>query len=452
MTSPTGRSSLPTPPEVSGALPLIGHAVEFARDHLTLFARGYREHGPIFAMRIGPWRFAVVSGIELNALFYKRTDHELRADKAYRYLVAMFGRIGLTATPQRYAAERHTLQAPFKSHRMLAALAVMNEEVREWMAGLGARGSFELVAAVQGLIQRIAAHALMGRDFRDRMSERFWVLYRDLARGLDPVLPPWLPIPKFIRRDRARAGLRAMLGEIIEERRRGGEHQDMLQEIALAELADGTRLSAERAVDYVMALVFAGLETTTAHAAWALIHLLQNPGYRAEVEAELDEVFAGDGEVDAAALRKLERLRLGLQETERLRPVADRNVRYVASEIEAGPYRVPQGWMMMASASITHAIPELYRDPWRYDPHRFERGEGKHPMSLIGFGGGRHKCTGMNFAYQAMTVWLAHLLRDYELELVNRNPRITSAKTALLPEATEVRYRRRRGATQRQSE
>lgn len=43
-------------------------------------------------------------------------------------------------------------------------------------------------------------------------------LYHDLVDGVDYILPAWLPIARFRRRDRARAGLQAMLGAFIKER------------------------------------------------------------------------------------------------------------------------------------------------------------------------------------------------------------------------------------------
>ena len=42
-----------TPPLVSGALPLLGHAPAFLRDQLRLLERGYAQHGEVFRLRLG---------------------------------------------------------------------------------------------------------------------------------------------------------------------------------------------------------------------------------------------------------------------------------------------------------------------------------------------------------------------------------------------------------------
>lgn len=80
-----------------------------------------------------------------------------------------------------------------------------------------------------------------------------------------------------------------------------------------------------------------------------------------------------------------------------------------------------------------------------YDPLRFapERNEGSNPFALISFGGGIHKCTGMNFARNEMAVITAHLLREYNLELLTQDSAVVRAMGANRPSATWVAYRRK---------
>ena len=70
---------------------------------------------------------------------------------------------------------------------------------------------------------------------------------------------------------------------------------------------------------------------------------------------------------------------------------------------------------------MAHRIPEVFADPNRYDPTRFgpERQEDKkHPMGMIAFGAGRHRCMGIAFAQlQLRAIW-SHLLRNFDIELL----------------------------------
>ena len=59
----------------------------------------------------------------------------------------------------------------------------------------------------------------------------FWELYADVGRGMDPILPQYLPLPKFRRRDRARARMADILRPIIDERRANpAAYNDFLQD------------------------------------------------------------------------------------------------------------------------------------------------------------------------------------------------------------------------------
>lgn len=436
------------PPMVSGALPLLGHMAEFRSQHRALFERGQREHGPVFAVALGPWRCAVVSGPEANAVFYGRTDHELLTEGPYAYLRKMFGRVGLTQTPKDYAAERHILRAPFKARLMEGNLGVIDEVVLRFIDGLGDAGDFDLVPTVEGLLQEISARVLMGEDFHARMDAEFWALYGDLAAGLDQALPPWLPLPRFIRRDIARARLHRKLGALIEERRelsrQGRQPDDLLQALVDARLEDGSVLPVERVVDYVLALVFAGFETTTGHAAWGVILLLQHRAHLERIRGQVDVALEGVERVDRKVLATLAPVRDALRETERIMPVADRHVRQADAPVEIGGYTIPAGWLLMSGVALTHRMPELYAEPEVYDPQRFERGEGKGKFTLVGFGGGSHRCTGVTLAYNEMTILLARLVQHLELELVApKVPEIADTMGVLGPEPTRIRYRRR---------
>ena len=56
------QKELTTPPVLSGALPGVGHLLEFSRNRAGLMMRGLEEQGRIFTIKLGPQNVAVLIG------------------------------------------------------------------------------------------------------------------------------------------------------------------------------------------------------------------------------------------------------------------------------------------------------------------------------------------------------------------------------------------------------
>ena len=326
-------------------------------------------------------------------------------------------------------------------------IGVMQEEIQEWLEGLGAEGEMELIGELTQLIQHVAAHALLGEDFRRRFDQEFWDLYGDLGRGLDPILPPNLPLPKFRRRERAKEKIRAMLMPLIHERRKNPDgYQDFMQDLVTQRYKDGRMVEDEVILGLIMGLLFAGHETTVGQASWGIIQLLQNPHYLHEVQNEIAEHAPPGTEFSLELLKTLRYIEWAVRETERMHPSTDILLRYVEEDIEVSDYRVPAGWIVLVSPAVSQRTPGLFSDPDCYDPLRFAPGREEHrqhQFSLITFGGGVHKCTGMNFAYHEMMMIIGLLFQQFDLELVTKDPHTRYGMGASRPEPTRVRYRRK---------
>jgi sterol 14-demethylase len=361
----------------------------------------------------------------------------------------MFGKVTLSAEPAEYKEQRAILQPTFGSHRMDAYLETMLEETENWLDRCGESGEFDLWKTFEQLSMYIAAGALMGREFRQRLGDEFWALYRDVAGGMEFVLPTNLPIPRFRRRDRAKEKLLKMLRPIIAERRRSpNSHQDFIQSLAEAKYSDGREVAEETIVGMILILVFAAYETTAAQISWALVQLIHHPRYLSLVLEEQSDVLGNRMEnLTAANLQKLSRLDWALKESERMRPITTMLWRYTAKAYDLGGYHVPQGWITMVCPSITHHMPEIFSNPHRYDPERFSpaRAEGSAtPFSMVNFGGGFHKCLGMHFAHYEMKVVLSLLLSRYTLEQPGQLPNPDYSTGIMRPQSPYlIKYRRR---------
>lgn len=436
----------PTPKFVPG-LPVLGNVLAFQKDRNALMRRGLEEIGPVFGLKLFRQNAAVLIGPELHQVFFMETDKKLSMHKTYRFLRAMLGEVAFTAPPETYFKHRPVLHAPFRREKMLAYVEVMQEEIERWLAGLPDSGQMDLNAEIIRLVQRVAGHAFMGRDFINRFDQDFWALYGDLSKGMDPILPPDLPLPKFRRRDAARNKLIAMLTPYFQERRRSPDKfDDFLQDLINTPYKDGSPVEDDILINMILGLVFAGHETTAGQAAWAVIELARNSQYAAQVRQEAERLLPSGLPITQELLNQLKYTEWAVREVERLHPSTDILIRMVEEEIEVGDYRIPPGWIVFVNAFTAQRLPTLFQDPERFDPLRFAPGreeDKQHRFALITFGGGMHKCVGMNFAYNEMMIIAALLLRDFDLELCTPEVRHDSSLGASRPSRTVIQFRRR---------
>jgi sterol 14-demethylase len=68
---------------VSGALPGLGHALEFRSDRTVLIRRGFEEHGSIFAIKLANQNMAILIGPENQRTFFMETEPRPRCTASW---------------------------------------------------------------------------------------------------------------------------------------------------------------------------------------------------------------------------------------------------------------------------------------------------------------------------------------------------------------------------------
>lgn len=439
-----------TPPLVSGAVPGAGHAIEFYRDRPGLIRRGFEEHGSVFAIKLASQNVAVVVGPENQKQFFMETDKSLNIQEPYRFLKAMFGETLFLADHEEYVRQRPFVQEMFKREKMLHYVDVMQEVIQTWLDALGDSGEMELTGEITHLVQEVAGNCFLGKEAHQEIGREFWEQYKYLSQALDPLLPPDLPHPKFIRRDRAKTRMLEILQPIIARRRQNpAAYDDFLQDIIMKEDRNGNLIEEETALNMLIGFMFAGHETTAGQAAWTIILLLQHSAYLERVQAELAQVAPYPERIDPRRMIQLHHIEWAVREVERLRPSADMLMRTVQEEVQFGDYVIPAGWLVQVTQGIGHKLPAYFERPEQFDPLRYAPGREEDKQDrflLFGFGGGAHKCTGMNFANNEMTLITALLFRAFDLELMTPDPHVVQGMGANHPSETVVRYRRKQVA------
>ncbi len=416
-----------TPPVLRGGLPYLGHAFEFHRDPIGLLQRGRDQFGDIFSFLLAGSQVTVLTGPKANEAFFRAPDHQLSAKEAYQFMVPIFGAgIAYDASPEIMSEQLGFVFPALREERLQQYAQFIVEEALAYFDSWGHSGEVDLLNAMNELTVFIASRCLIGQEFRQNLTSEFADLYHDLEGGINLLafFQPYLPLPSFKRRDKARVRMVELISEIITQRRsHGTEGEDFLQTLMTARYKDGSALTDDNITGLLLTLLFAGQHTSAVLAAWTGILLLQHSEYLPAILLEQQEVL-GHAQVSLEALRRLVVLERSIKEAERMRPPLIMLMRKILQDFEYEGYHIPAGGLAMVSSAVSHRIPDIFRNPDCYDPDRFAFGreeDRKATYALMGFGGGRHRCIGQAFAFQQVKVIWSVLLQRFDLELVHQD-------------------------------
>ncbi len=442
-------------PELAGGWPLLGHLAQFQKDPVSTLHRGWRDHGEIFRLRLGPRDLVLFVGPEAHDFYFRASDDELDAKAVYQFTVPIFGRgVAYDVAPEIMSEQLGFLFPALGAPSMRRFVRLMLKETSDFADGLGEEGEIDLPSAMNRLTVNIASHCLLGREVREQVDEGFADAYHDLQKGINTLgfFLPRLPTAAHRSRDRARRRVAALFGEIMAERRRTeAAPEDFMQALMHARYKDGRGLSDDEITGILLTVLFAGQHTSAVLATWTGLELMAAPTYVARLRDEIEEVYAQGEELSLASLKRQTVMENAVRECERLHPPLILLVRKVLKPLRFGDYDVPAGALAMVSPAVSHRLPDVFADPERFHPDRFAppaSEDRQHRYALIGFGGGKHLCMGKHFAIaQLKAIWTVLLDRfdwflDTEMPAPNYGSWVTGPE-----EPCRVRYRRRSQAS-----
>lgn len=445
------RSRKKLPPELEGGLPFIGHALEFQRHPVRFLLRARERLGELFTFQLAGSNMALFTGPRANEAFFRAPEKQLNAKAAYGFTVPIFGKdIAYGASEERMEEQLELVVPALNERRLRMYATFINDEAENYARRMGERGEIDLLTLSNDLTVFNACRCLIGREFRENVVDEFARLYHDLEAALNLLGFFWpnLPLPAFKRRDRARRRLVEIITQIVADRRtRGSQEEDFLQTLMEAKFRDGSTLNVDGITGMLLTLIFAGQHTSAVLSAWTGVELFRHPEHLAAVVSEQERLLGNGEAVSFDKLREMPVLERSMRETERLHPPLMLLMRKVVSEFTYRDYRIPPGWIAMVSPTVSHLLPEVFPNPEQFDPDRFKPGreeDRKARFSLITFGGGKHGCIGMMFAYlQVKTMWSV-LLRRFEFDLVTDDIQPNYSTFVVGPkQPCLVRYRRK---------
>jgi cytochrome P450 len=176
-------------------------------------------------------------------------------------------------------------------------------------------------------------------------------------------------------------------------------------------------------VSEIMTLIVAGHETTASTLNWTWYLLSKNSDIEEKLSSELN-TMSGNEFPKLSELSRFTFTRQVIEETLRLYPAGWLMTRKALRDDQLGDYFVPAGTEIYISPYLIQRHPAFWEDPDRFNPDRFEPGNGHDPraLTMLPFSAGPRKCIGELMARLEMQIHLMTISRHLRLRCVSESP------------------------------
>ncbi len=382
-------------------LPLIGCALAMTGSVRAFLARQYLNLGPVFRVRALNRRFVALAGPEANLFLENDGNALFRGSGARRTVAGMDGanHLRLRRVLGRAYSRRRI------EDRLAEVAAVTRREIDSWPVSrpVIARHVFRRLASEQlGMVTAGASPRACFDDLSVYAHRR-------------PALARCLP-----RVRRARRRLDAWCAEVLAAHapgRRRGERPDLIDDLLEVHRTDPLLLPETDLPVALLEPFAATLDVVANTCAFMLYALLNHPELLQRMREEVDAFFEG-GAPTAAGLRQLDVTHRAALETLRLYPVVPGVARTAANSFQFAGYTVPAGSEVLIGNTVPHHLAEYFPDPQRFDVDRYTAARAEHHRrgAYAPFGAGPHRCLGSSFAEVQITLTMATVVREAELE------------------------------------
>ncbi|CAG8282513.1 unnamed protein product [Penicillium salamii] len=442
------------PPVVFHWVPFIGSTIAYGMDPYQFFFASRAKYGDIFTFILLGKKTTVYLGIEGNEFILNGKLKDVNAEEVYGKLTTpVFGSDVVYDCPNSKLME----QKKFIKHGLSTAalesyVPLIADETSAYVktspSFKGRSGTIDLTAAMSEITLFTAARTLQGEEVRSKLTSEFAELLHDLDLGFTPVnfMLPWAPLPHNRRRDLAHSRMREIYLGIIQTRReamsQGGATQpekdsegtDMILNFMNSKYRDGKPIPDKEIAHMMITLLMAGQHSSSAISCWILLRLASEPEITEKLYNEQIQNLGADlPPLRYKDLEKLPLLHNVIKETLRIHSSIHTLMRKVKNPlpVPGTEFVIPISHTLLSSPGVTARDERYFRDPLKWDPHRWEtRVEVEDDTDTIDygygavskgtrspylpFGAGRHRCIGEKFAYLNLEVIIATLVREFK--------------------------------------
>lgn len=410
------------------------------KDPISFGHQMFEEYGSVVKFSVGPYKVIAMNEPAYHHWVLKENWENYIKGKAFEKMEPVMGEGLLTAPHEFWRQNRAIVQPQFRLARYPEYHQKMVMCCEEFFQKWKMNQPFDIHQEMMDLTLAIITRTIFDTDFSS--DERVAQAIHDFMIGMEAQLfhlfkfQKFIPIPKNLRSLKALKFMDKIAFDLIAKRRQDYEgRNDLISLLIQASHKEGARGITDKYLrDEVLNFLIAGHETTASSLSFCLYKLSQNPEILDKLREEIDTVL-GEGEMSFDSLQKLEYMDKVISEVLRILPPVWAISREAKSDDYIDGYHIPKGCIVTVAPYYLHHRSDIWPDPQRFDPERFNEEEVKkrpkhtyHPFGL-----GPRTCIAETFARIEMKTFLALFLRRFSFEMETTNPLEMLATVTLRP-------------------
>ncbi|XP_054724068.1 cytochrome P450 3A31-like [Uloborus diversus] len=401
-----------------------------------------QKYGNVFGYYIGEFPYLVVNDLDmLKQVMIKDFQHFTNRPEMFLD-ISPLNKTVLALKDKRWKEVRSILTPTFSSAKIRLMTQIVNKKVDVTLKEVGKHSEkkemFDMYELVQGLtLDVIADCALaMQTSCQENPKDTFLIAVRDFFRYAHnraveyAIMFPFVAsIMTFISNYMTSGQMTSIIVDNVEAAIKARRANPNLKTIDILQLmldhgqddpkGSASRLSDIEIVANAYIFLLAGYETTATALAFTFYLLIKHPEIQERLYQEIDAVE----DVDYQSLQNLQYLDQVFSESLRLYPpVTGFVVRKCSQDTQVGSYTIPKNAVVQAPVWDIHHDPELWEDPWTFNPERFspENKASIKSFSFLPFGSGPRNCIGARFAQLEAKLTLFRLCKKFRFEACER--------------------------------
>lgn len=420
------RRALGAPPGGSGLMPVYGttlpsltELLAFRRAPQEVFSQRRATFGDISFLStpngklVSPLSPTACQAVALNR------DKTFAAEPAWGFLIGKFFRRGLLLMDfDEHRSHRLVLQQAFTASHLKSYLGQMQPMIQRRVAEFPDGNRVRLLHEFKKLTLDVALEVFLGLELPPEEVDRINRAFIDCVDAGLALVRYNIPGTRWSRGLHGRNVLETFVYEHLPAKR-ARQTPDLFSTLCHVSSEEGHTFSDEDVVNHMIFLLMAAHDTSTITMTTMAYYLAQHTEWQDKARAQSRTLAA---QIDYDELPQFTLLDSIMKESLRLNAPVPGLSREAVVDTEIDGYFVPKGTRVAVMAVANHYNENLWSNPDRFDPERFspERAEDKsHSFAWMPFGGGAHKCIGLNFAHIEIKLIMHNLLLTHEWTVPN---------------------------------